>query len=365
MLRQALRTLPWAFVKPCCYVSFCNWWHLCFTRGARSLQYIIWGIYVNSVLSIALWLHVQDQTPLFFSSRDYPRTLSEETFELDLVAKERFNSLSVSLYMSAVDVPLPLSIKIPLPFCISPTLKDVPNRTILCSLSALITLLICTCMLQADMSGGTPLSKKGYLQKGPFPQDGGVSVSMKVCNVLALDVVDIIQTLIMGHSWLALVTYYVLLDLQLKQNEVPVSMHNESTEVCMSLICRQHAIAVCCIYSCWDHQHLHIVLLLRTIISGLCWIVVLLLRTILAQNYRKVVCVESYCFVAQNYRKRWFVLSGGPREGGYTLTFYKVHMCMHAHHITSKRRLGRDTYMYICMSWFEQANQIAQNQVNK
>ena len=26
---------------------------------------------------------------------------------------------------------------------------------------------------------GTPLTKKGYLNKGPFPSDGGISVSMK------------------------------------------------------------------------------------------------------------------------------------------------------------------------------------------
>lgn len=38
--------------------------------------------------------------------------------------------------------------------------------------------------MQVDKSGGTPLTRKGYLQKGPFPQDGGVSVSMKVCSEL-------------------------------------------------------------------------------------------------------------------------------------------------------------------------------------
>ncbi len=33
---------------------------------------------------------------------------------------------------------------------------------------------------QSDKSRGTPLSKRGYLYKGPFPQDGGYSVNMKV-----------------------------------------------------------------------------------------------------------------------------------------------------------------------------------------
>ena len=45
----------------------------------------------------------------------------------------------------------------------------------------LIDLTLC---VQADKSGGTPLSKKGYLQKGPFPQDGGISVSMKVSSAV-------------------------------------------------------------------------------------------------------------------------------------------------------------------------------------
>ena len=30
------------------------------------------------------------------------------------------------------------------------------------------------------MDGGASLNLKGYLNKGPFPQDGGISVSMKV-----------------------------------------------------------------------------------------------------------------------------------------------------------------------------------------
>ena len=29
------------------------------------------------------------------------------------------------------------------------------------------------------MDHGTPLTKRGYLNKGPFPSDGGISVSMK------------------------------------------------------------------------------------------------------------------------------------------------------------------------------------------
>ena len=37
---------------------------------------------------------------------------------------------------------------------------------------------------QADVvDSGPPLSKKGYLYKGPFPSDGAISVSMKVCSV--------------------------------------------------------------------------------------------------------------------------------------------------------------------------------------
>ena len=28
-------------------------------------------------------------------------------------------------------------------------------------------------------SSGAPLTKRGYLSKGPFPSDGGISVSMK------------------------------------------------------------------------------------------------------------------------------------------------------------------------------------------
>ncbi len=38
-------------------------------------------------------------------------------------------------------------------------------------------LTVCTCR---DKSRGTPLSKRGCLYKGPFPQDSGYSVSMKV-----------------------------------------------------------------------------------------------------------------------------------------------------------------------------------------
>lgn len=40
-------------------------------------------------------------------------------------------------------------------------------------------------------------------------------------------------------------------------------------------------------------------------------------------QWEEKICCIFYLFL-QNYRKRWFVLSGGPREGGYTLTFYKV-----------------------------------------
>ena len=36
------------------------------------------------------------------------------------------------------------------------------------------------CHPQANpASSGTPLTKRGYLSKGPFPSDGGISVSMK------------------------------------------------------------------------------------------------------------------------------------------------------------------------------------------
>ena len=49
------------------------------------------------------------------------------------------------------------------------------------------------CIIHSPYSqfyGGTPISRKGYLFKGPFPQDGGISVSMKVCSHTELCVVN-------------------------------------------------------------------------------------------------------------------------------------------------------------------------------
>ena len=54
-------------------------------------------------------------------------------------------------------------------------------KIMLCErISIILSLSLSLSLPQSESSvGGVPLTKRGYLFKGPFPQDGGISVSMK------------------------------------------------------------------------------------------------------------------------------------------------------------------------------------------
>ena len=79
-------------------------------------------------------------------SLEYHQQLSPETFELDLVEEEKLHQIAVS--------------------------SNNNNGILIRGAMIISPFQIC--------GSGTPLSRRGYLYKGTFPQDGGISVSMKV-----------------------------------------------------------------------------------------------------------------------------------------------------------------------------------------
>lgn len=90
-------------------------------------------------------------------SSEYHQQLSLETFELDLIEEEKLQQIAVNSannnnYVFWLEGPWSHPPSSPFQIC----------------------------------GSGTPLSRRGYLYKGTFPQDGGISVSMKVVQMLTI-----------------------------------------------------------------------------------------------------------------------------------------------------------------------------------